>query len=573
MEITRIDPPCWFAGLKSKEFSLLIYGNGLENAKVLTDIPYSEIKYSGTDKHLFVTLILCDFVEEGYYDITIVSSQSSVRLQYEFKQHRVWKTIEPTISNKDVVYLVMPDRFAKGNQNTKNPDVDILNPNAWHGGNITGMIDSLDYLEEVGITALWHTPIFKSSAYHGYAIEDFYAIDCHFGNFEIYKTFVEQAHNRGIKVVMDVVFNHCSIKHPWVKTPPTKEWFNDTGKKKKCITNYKTTTVFDPHAANVDLEQTVNGWFTEEMPDLNLKSDEVLSYMIQMTKWWIETTGIDAIRMDTYLYSDLDAMIKWQNELSKEYPYFSVLAETWVPDTAYTSKIQREVCSQLTKDSSFIVMDFAFQKKMEQYLRRNTVYDKEASLYHYFVNDFLFSDLQNVLVFLDNHDLSRWFDSVKNKAKLKQALGILLTVPRIPQIYYGTEFMITNDGKGKGDGDYRVDTFELIKEQDESGILNFIKKLLCWRKTSKPIAYGSMKHFIPQNGIYVYFRIYEDEKVMVISNGLSKSSILDLGHYREELSGYEYGIDVETGKKFCLESDLSLRMKRNEIKILNLFRK
>lgn len=227
-----MDPPCWFAGLKSKEFSLLIYGNGLENAKVLTDIPYSEIKYSGTDRYLFVTLILCDFVEEGHYNITIVTSHSSICRRYEFKQHRIWNAIEPTISNKDVVYLVMPDRFAKGNQNTKNPDVDILSPNAWHGGNIAGMIDSLDYLEGVGITALWHTPIFKSSAYHGYAIEDFYAIDCHFGNLEIYKTFVEQAHKRGIKVLMDVVFNHCSIKHPWVKTPPTKEWFNDTGKKR-----------------------------------------------------------------------------------------------------------------------------------------------------------------------------------------------------------------------------------------------------------------------------------------------------------------------------------------------------
>lgn len=571
MEITKIDPPCWFAGLKSKEFSLLIYGCGLKDAKVTTNIPYSAIKYSGTDKYLFVTLILCDSMEEGYYDITIISLQGSLCRRYEFKQHRAWNVVEPSISNKDVVYLVMPDRFAKGkNQNTKTSDIDTSDPNAWHGGNISGMIDSLAFLEDFGITALWHTPIFKNSAYHGYAIEDFYAIDNHFGDIENYKTFVEQSHKKGIKVVMDVVFNHCSIKHPWVKTPPTKEWFNDTGKEKKCITNYKTTTVFDPHVANVDLEQTVNGWFTEEMPDLNLKSDEVLSYMIQMTKWWIETTGIDAIRMDTYLYSDLDAMIKWQNELSKEYPYFSVLAETWVPDTAYTSKIQKEVSYQLIKDSSFIVMDFAFQKKMEQYLGRNTVYDKEASLYHYFVNDFLFLDLQNVLVFLDNHDLPRWFGSVRSKAKLKQALGILLTVPRIPQIYYGTEFMITNDGKGTGDGNYRVDTFEQIKKYDENDIFKFTKKLLCWRKNSKPIAYGSMKHFIPQNGIYVYFRIYEDEKVMVISNGLSKSSTLDFGRYREELSGYEYGINVVTGRKFFLKDNQNLRIKRNEIIILNL---
>ena len=571
MEITRIDPPCWFVGMKSKELKLLIYGSELSCSKFVTNIPCNVLKYTSTDKYLLVDLILFDSIEEKFYDIMVTTPKGSLHRKYEFKQHRCWDVTKPTISNKDVVYLVMPDRFAKSNkQNTS--DVDTQNPNAWHGGNIAGMIESLDYLSDLGITALWHTPIFKSTAYHGYAIEDFYAIDNHFGCIEEYKTFVDEAHKRGIKIIMDVVFNHCSIEHPWVKNQPVCNWFNGISKKERCITNYKTTTVFDPHVASIDREQTVKGWFTNDMPDVNMNNEDVLFYMTQMTKWWIEMTGIDAIRMDTYLYSELASMIKWQNKLSNEYPHFSVLAETWVSDAAYTSKIQNVVYQKLSEDSSFIVMDFAFQKRIGQYLDRNAIYDKESSLYFHFVYDFLYSDAQNTLAFLDNHDLPRWFDRIKSKAKLKQALGILMTVPRIPQIYYGTEFIVANDGKYKGDGSYRVDTFEQIKTHYNNDILEFMKKILSWRKNSRPIAYGTMKHFIPQNGIYVYFRTFENEKVMVISNGLSKSSELSLEHYQEELDGYACGINIENEKEYNLKENQVIKIKRNEILILNLLK-
>lgn len=572
MEITRIDPPCWFTGLKSKELKLLIYGSGLKDANFVTDIPCQAIEYKGIDKYLFVSLTLCDSVEERTYGITITTPNGSVYHRYGFKRHRCWTAVEQTISNEDVVYLVMPDRFAKGGgRNT--PNADTRNPNGWHGGNIAGMTESLDYLTNLGITALWHTPMFKGSAYHGYAIEDFYAIDNHFGSIDEYKTLVFEAHKRRMKVIMDVVLNHCSITHPWVKNPPTDNWFNGIGKDRSDLTNYKTTTIFDLYASNIDKEHTVKGWFTKDMPDINLRNKEVLCYMVQMTKWWIETVGIDAIRMDTYLYSDLDAMIEWQNELSNEYPNISVLAETWVTDAAYTSKIQNEVYSKLTNHSSLIVMDFAFQKKIERYVNRKVLYDKESSLYYHFVNDFLYNEAQNTLAFLDNHDLPRWFGCIRSKAKLKQALGILLTVPRIPQIYYGTEFMIDNDGQGTGDGNYRADTFALIKSDEANDIQIFLKRLLHWRKESKAVARGTMKHFIPQNGIYVYFRSFEDEKVMVISNGLPKSSVLSLENYKEELDGYRYAVNVEDGKRFYISSNQEFRIKRNEILIFNLLRK
>jgi len=572
MEITKIDPPFWFAGFKSNKLQLLVYGEDLSDAKVETNLPHQTLDVCGRFHCLLISILLKDCIAEGFYRFTIITPDGYTDIEYEFKKRREWTMKGATISCSDVVYMAMTDRFAKRDNRKLFSDVKPNNPNMWHGGNIGGMIDSLDYLAELGITAFWHTPIFNNSNYHGYSITDFYEIDKHFGNVDGYVEFVQKAHERGIKVVKDVVFNHCSIDHPWLKCPPTDNWFNVIKNKDVVTTNYKVTTVFDPHASDIDRELTVNGWFTKDMPDLNIKSKYVLCYLTQMTKWWIEVTGIDAIRMDTYLYSDLDAMVDWQNDLSIEYPHFSIIAETWVPDAAYTSKIQNEVYKRLSENSSLIVMDFAFQKKMEQYFDNKSVYDKESSLYYHFVYDYLYSEAENTLAFLDNHDLSRWCANIKSKAKLKQAIGILLTVPRIPQIYYGTEFMISGDGKNSGDGSFRVDTFEQIKHLQENEISDFMRKILLWRKTSKAITKGKMKHFVPQNGVYVYFRFYDDEKVMVISNCYSKLSVIELKRYEEELAEYTHGINVIT----CRNVDLTVKemsIKKNEILILNLIKK
>lgn len=572
MEIKKIDPPFWFAGLKSNKLQLLVYGEDLSDATVQTQLPHQTLEVCGRCHCLLISMVLEDGVAEGFYPITITTPHGKTTIAYEFKKRRAWTAKRATISNGDVVYMAMPDRFAKKSDGRLFSDVDPNNPNMWHGGNIAGMTDCLDYMAGLGITAFWHTPVFKNSNYHGYSITDFYGIDKHFGTIDDYVGFVQKAHEKGIKVVMDVVFNHCSIDHPWLDCPPTDDWFNGMKDKGTFITNYKVTTVFDPHASDIDREHTVKGWFTKEMPDLNLESKDVLCYLTQMTKWWIEIAGIDAIRMDTYLYSDLDAMIDWQNELSMEYPNFSIIAETWVPDAAYTSKIQNEVYKKLSEECSFIVMDFAFQKRIEQYCDRKPVYDKESSLYNHFVYDYLYSEAENTLAFLDNHDLPRWCANIKSKAKLKQAIGILLTVPRIPQIYYGTEFMLSGDGKNASDGSFRVDTFEHIKHLQANGISDFMKMILLWRKSSKAIAKGSMKHFVPQNGVYVYFRAYEDDKIMVLSNNYPTSSVIDLNRYKEELAGYLYCIDVVTGKTVNLTVE-EMKVKKNEILILKLVRK
>lgn len=573
MEINRIDPSYWFASLKRNELQLLVYGNGLKGGTVETTIPHTGItvKECLCDKYLLVTIKLCCQVPAGKYFISFHSEKDgTASIPYEFKPRSPWgENGGATLSNRDALYMVMVDRFAKGG--IRSSAEEDNNPNSWHGGNILGMKNALPYLRRLGITALWHSPIFKNSEYHGYSITDHYDVDGHFGTKEGYADFVDEAHRNGIKVVADFIFNHCSIAHPWVVSPPLEDWFNGKRGKSIVTTNYRQTTIFDPYASGFDRKKTVEGWFTEKMPDLNLKSPYVFSYLLEMSIWWIETFRIDAIRMDTYLYSDLDAMIEWQRLISEEYPGFSVIAETWIGDAAYTAKVQRYVRQRLDANSSFIVMDFAFQGHIDACFNRFKVPDKEAQVYQHFVYDFLYDEPQSTLAFLDNHDLPRWCSRIKGKAKLQQALAVLLTSPRIPQIYYGTEFMFAGDGKGTGDGNYRQDAFQILDSPDvmAAGVVPFLRKILEWRKGSRAVTKGRMKHFIPQQGVYVYFRQYGDEKVMVVVNGTSKRVDIDLSQYVEELDGYTLGIDVITDKKMRLDTP-SFRVKSNNVLILNL---
>lgn len=572
--INKIDPPYWFADLRNNTLQLLLYGEDLNIVDVQTTIPHTSIRIEGglNNKTLILSISLKDSLIAGTYDINITSATGRVILPYEIKNKRSWnKQRKATISNEDVVYLLMPDRFAKedlSEQNLQNGN----DPNKRHGGKIRGIISNLSYLYDLGVTALWLTPVFKNSEYHGYSITDFYEIEPCLGFLEDYQSLVKQAHEHGIKIIMDVVFNHCSIKHPWLENPPLDNWFN--GQEGQVIkkTNYKVTTIFDPYASKSDRDYTVKGWFTEEMPDLNIENDFVFKYLTQMTIWWIETTGIDAIRMDTYLYSDFEKMIEWQNIITKEYPGFSVIAETWVPEAAYTAKIQNEAYKRLNNDTSLIVMDFAFQKRIESCFDRVKFYDKEGQIYNHFVYDYLYNCPKETLAFLDNHDLPRWYSQIKNKAKLKQALAILLTVPRIPQIYYGTEFLFSSDGNGYGDGNYRIDAFEALLPPEKFvryEIARYLKIILNWRKKSKAISIGTMKHFIPQDGVYVYFRSYKDEKVMILANCTSKTSAIDLSLYKEGIKDYNYGTDVISNKQIYLTNS-TLTMKKNAIFILEL---
>ena len=587
MRIDRIDPPCWFSGMKDTSLQLMVYGNGLKSVNIETSLPVIDKKVLPADSEhcVIINLELQSNVPSGEYALTLTNAEGKI-IQYPYhiiaRRNRSHRPIDAS----DVIYLLMPDRFARFAKQKLLPDVDVNNPNAWHGGNIRGIIDKLDYIRDLGVTAIWLTPVLENDnlpekidgkvyeTYHGYAITDFYAVDKHFGSIDNYCELVVEAHRRGLKVIKDVVFNHCSINHLWLKNSPQGDWINGVDKSHRELTNYSVTTIFDKYASASDKTVTVNGWFTDSMPDLNLRNPDVLKYLTQMTIWWIETADIDAIRMDTYLYSDFCAMQKWQRRLDLEYPGFSIIAETWVPDASYTAKIQHEIIRNNKTCAPCIIMDFAFQKRLEKTFYKGDVREnKETEMYDHFVSDFLYDDPVNTLAFIDNHDLPRWLSVNKGIKKLKQALAILMTSPRIPQLYYGTEVLMAGDGQGTGHGNYREDMFDKFSEKTrsrkESEMLNYIKKLLNWRKNSKAVTKGEMIHYVPEGGCYVYFRQYESECIMVISNLNNKKVMIDFDRFRESMKGKRNAINVITGELVDLSLEKQL-MLENESVILNL---
>lgn len=587
MQIDRIEPPCWFSGMKNTSLQLMVYGNDLKSVEVETSLPVLDKKVLPSDNEhcVIINLELQTYVPSGEYSVTLTNAEGkSIQYPYHIVARR--NRLHNPIDTSDVIYLLMPDRFARSTQQELLPDVDVKNPNGWHGGNIRGVIEQLDYIKDLGVTAIWLTPVFENDnpsqkkdgnvyeTYHGYSITNFYDVDKHYGNLRDYCELVVEAHRRGLKVIKDVVFNHCSINHPWLKNLPQKDWINGIDDTHRQLTNYSVTTIFDKYASASDKVATVNGWFTDSMPDLNLRNPYVLKYLTQMTIWWIETANIDAIRMDTYLYSDFDAMQKWQRRMDLEYPGFSIIAETWVPDAPYTARIQQEIYNANETKAPCIVMDFAFQKRLEKTFYNGDVREnKETEMYDHFVNDFLYEDPVNTLAFIDNHDLPRWLSINKGVKQLKQALAILMTSPRIPQLYYGTEILMSGDGKGTGDGNYREDMFDKFSEKTrsrkEGEMLKYIKKLLNWRKNSQAVTKGRMIHYVPENGCYVYFRQYENECVMVISNARKQELKLDVSRFKECLSGKQLGIDIITGDSYNL-IDGVISVPGKECKILNI---
>lgn len=577
----RIEPPYWFSGMKTKNLQLMFIGENVSQASFEFDIPHDSlhrVSNVSTDYAIFY-LNLSEKAEVGVYKIII----NDTIYYFELKSRRKWEETSDSVSCKDTIYLLMPDRFAsKGINSIHNNEYNRKNPNARHGGDLNGITSHLDYLSQLGITALWLTPVLENnmpnegsksqySFYHGYAITDYYNVDPHFGSLQDYISLVQESHQRNIKVIKDFVFNHCGAHHPWVKNPPMSDWISGDECGQHVLTNYKISTLFDPYAPTSEKHATIDGWFTENMPDLNLSNGHLLRYMTQMTIWWIETSGIDAIRMDTYPYVQIRSMIEWQKRIQQEYPGFSVIAETWEPEAAYTAKMQ-DVVYEAIPDCSFIVMDFAFQKRIERAL-----VDSEANeMYNHFAYDFLYRFPKRVMSFLDNHDLRRWLSFVPNYRKLKLALGMLLTTPRIPQILYGTEILLSGDGKGVGDGNNRNDFpggwdsdlcnkfLRKNRSKQENEIYRFISKLLKWRAENPEIVCGDMIHYIPQNGVSVWFRKSHTSSIMVAVNFSSQRKIVGSDRFKRELESIRCVKDILNGKSIDISK--SIIMPRESIK-------
>ena len=598
VKVDRIDPTFWYAGMKNPQVQLMLYGKNIKEAEVTTDYPGATVERIvrlDSPNYLLVYLNLSG-AQPGEMTLKV----DGKKVKYQLKQREKAGAERYGFTNEDVLYMLMPDRFASGS--TDNDQIKGMNaykndrtqPSLRHGGDLEGIRQHLDYFNQLGVTALWFTPVLENnspdsengfSTYHGYATTDYYRVDPRFGTNEEYKRLTDEAHAKGLKIVMDMIFNHCGLEHPWVEDMPSKDWLNTPEWLEKAKaegakstndlylqTSYKLTPVLDPYASKVDMRETVDGWFVPSMPDLNQRNPHVITYLIQNSIWWIETVGIDGIRMDTYPYADAAAMAEWMRQLNEEYPNFNVVGETWVTEPAYTAAWQGG--SKVAKIDSHLksVMDFSFFDKLNMAKNEETDdwWKGYNRIYNSFVYDYLYPNPSSVMAFIENHDTDRFLGNGRDTLALKQALALLLTVNRIPQLYYGTEVLM-NGTKEVTDGNVRKDfpggfpgdahnafTAE-GRTKAENAMFNWLSRLLHWRKGNDVITKGSQTQFIPYQGVYVIARQYNGKTVLTILNGKSTAATMQVKRYAEVIGSNARVKDVLTNRYYDLSKDLELR--------------
>ena len=591
MEIKKVAPSFWWAGMKNPELQILLYGEDLALSDVSVSgegIYLKEVVRQDNPNYLLLYLDLSE-AKGQTFQILLKNGKKKLQVPYELKSRMQRGEDVKGFTSEDVLYLIMPDRFANGNSNNDVVDemrekkVDRTDSFARHGGDIQGISNHLDYIADLGVTAIWLNPTqendMESGSYHGYAITDYYQIDRRFGSNEDFCALVEKAHEKNLEVVMDMIFNHCGSENYLFKDKPSKEWFNYHSNYVQ--TSFKTASVMDIHASAFEKKIATDGWFTSVMPDFNQRNRHVVRYLIQSSIWWIEYAGINGIRQDTHPYADFDFMSQWCKEVLDEYPYFNIVGETWLNSNVLVSYWQKDSKLAAPLNSNLpTVMDFPLQALINQ------AFDEETGewggglykLYDYQTQDLVYANPMNLLTFLDNHDTSRFAQTdemAKNLKRYKQAMVFLLTTRGIPQIYYGTEILMTGD-KGKGDGDLRKDfpggwqgdTRNCFAKNGRTALENeafeFTRQLLNWRKGNQVIGKGSLKHYSIQNGVYVYQREFNGKSVVIIMNGTDDSKELDLAPYQEILPR-ENALDVLTGKNVNLSGKLCLDGRENLI--------
>ena len=599
--IDRIEPANWFVGMKNPQVQLMVYGAGIRDVEnVTTDYPgvrIDSLVRLDSPNYLLIYMNVKD-AHPGTMSLKFKSQTSNLKPQaFELKAREKKGEERIGFDISDVLYLLMPDRFAQGSHHQ--PQIKGMNrykedrtaPSLRHGGDLEGLMEHLDYFTDLGVTALWFTPILENNSpdqdqwatYHGYATTNYYQVDPRFGTNEQYCQLIDACHQKGLKVVMDMIFNHCGFEHPWVKDMPSKDWFNlsdwlkesggtsDSRNTSFLQTSYKLTPILDPYASAVDKRETVEGWFVSTMPDLNQRNPHLMRYLIQNSKWWIETAGIDGIRMDTYPYAFAEPMAQWLKELSEEYPNFNTVGETWVTVPAYTATWQDDGGKRTERSYVKTVMDFSFQEALDSCKHEDTDawWRGFNRIYSSFVYDYLYPNPSSVMAFLDNHDTNRFLEDGQDSLMLKQALALLLTVNRIPQLYYGTEIMM-NGTKAVTDGDVRKDfpggfagdqqnAFTAqgrTKEQQQ--MFSWLSRLLHWRQNNPLITKGKMTQFIPHNGVYVVARQFGGRTSLTILNGTTHAATFDVKRYAEVIGSATMVRDVPTGRRYDLSSDLQL---------------
>ena len=582
--ITKVAPTFWWAGMKNTELQILLYGNNISTSDVTItskDIYLKEVVKQNNPNYLILYLDLKDAIPQKF-DIILKKGRKSFNVPYELKERKRKGDEIEGFNSSDVLYLIMPDRFANGN-----PDNDVIpgmlenkvdrnDQFGRHGGDFKGISEHLDYISDLGVTAIWLNPTqendMKEGSYHGYAITDYYQTDRRFGTNEEFCNLVTEAHDKGLKVVMDMIFNHCGSENYLFKDKPQDDWFNF--RSNYVQTSFKTASVMDIHASDYEKAIATDGWFTQVMPDFNQRNRHVARFLIQSSIWWIEYAGINGIRQDTHPYADYDFMSTWCKEVLEEYPHFNIVGETWLNSNVLVSYWQKDSKLAAPKNSNLpTVMDFPLTDLMSK------AFDEETTewsgglyrLYDYHTQDLVYANPMNLLIFLDNHDTSRFCkneEDAKNIVRYKQAITYLLTTRGIPQIYYGTEILMSAD-KSEGDGYLRrdfpggwkgdkVNCFTAEGRTDlQNEVFDYTRKLLNFRKDNEAICKGTMKHFSIYKGVYVYERKYNNKSVVVFMNGTDEKQTLSLVPYREILHSSS-ATDFISGKNIVLDGEITL---------------
>ena len=582
----NVEPAFWWSGMQETELQLMISGKEIASYKATVNAKDVYLKETVILENPNYQILYLDISGSApqKFEIVFTEGKKKISYHYELKTRNPKRKEMKGFDSSDVLYLIMPDRFANGDPTNDqipmrtNYKVDRKNPNARHGGDIKGISDRLGYLSDLGVTAIWLNPVLENDmeggSYHGYATTDYYRVDPRFGSNEEYAQLIEDAHKKGMKVVMDMIFNHCGSDHPWLTEVPSPDWFNNL--EEYVQTSHMKEMYFDPYASEYDKSRMVDGWFVPTMPDLNQRNRHVAKYLIQNSIWWIEYSGVDGIRQDTYPYADYNMMIDWCDAVYKEYPAYNIVGEAWLNNPIGTAFWQKDSKLNNRENTNLkSVMDFRFMGLSHTaFVEETTEWNGGLhGIYDHMTYDFIYPDIYNVLRFLDNHDTDRFLKKYpENLSGWKQAITFLLTMPGTPQIYYGTELLM-NGNKSRSDGDIRRDvpggwpgdkSDHFAREgrdtlQNEA--FDFLRKLLHWRKGNEVIARGGMKHYVLQKGVYVYERFLGDEKVLVVMNGTSNDVEINLDRYAESIQGLSSATDFLSGKTLPLGDRLTLSPK------------
>jgi len=601
-QIQKVEPAFWWKGMKNPDLQILVYGKDISKYEVeLSDnIKIKDLTKTENPNYVFIT-VNTNEINKSSFKINFKSGKKTVdSYTYELKNRNPNSAQRESFSSKDVIYLIMPDRFANGLiSNDSQPNlIEKANrnlPSGRHGGDLRGIINNLDYLQNLGATALWLTPANedneKRTSYHGYAQTDLYKIDGRYGTNEEYLELSQKLQKRGMMLIQDYVTNHWGISHWMIQDLPTKDWIHQfpdgEGKYGFKRSNYRITSQFDTNVAEVDKQEALNGWFDTTMPDLNQSNPLLLKYLTQNAIWWIEYAELGGLRVDTYPYNDKIAMAKWAKAITDEYPNFNIVGEAWMSDPAHVSFWQKD--SKIAEIENYnsnlpSVMDFPLYTNLPNALKEEENWDKGMiRIYNSFGNDFLYPNINNILVFFENHDTERFNEIFKGDVRYyKMALTLMATVRGIPQIYYGSEIGMQGDKNKGGDADIRHDfpggwkgdsqnAFDpKLQTSEQKEFHDFTQKLLNWRKGKMVIHTGKTKHYMPKEKVYVYFRFKKNEKVMVVINNNEKDQTFDLSRFAESIQGISRGKDVISGKEFPVSLENKMTVSGKSSLILEL---